>query len=161
MAKAPVVKKGLIIGIGNILRGDDGLGPQAVTLLDEIGFDGQDVSTIALPQIDITLANSLASVDYAVFVDARIHDSDDEVKIVHCDQIEHNAHLCHTSHALSIPALIAITRELYGKAPNCYMVVPKGYDFSIGEKLSPQAEANLQLATKHVIDLVGTIATSN
>jgi hydrogenase maturation protease len=158
MGRTAVVKRGLVIGIGNVLRGDDGLGPQTVTLLDSIGFDGRDVGTIALPQLDITLATSLASVDYAVFVDARLHDSEDEVKIVHLVQTERSTTLSHTSHSLSIPSLIEMTRELYGKAPDCYMVVPKGHDFSIGEQLSPRAEANRRLAAKNVIDLVRRIS---
>ena len=161
MGKAPVIKKGLVIGIGNVLRGDDGLGPQTVAVLDEIGFNGRDVSTITLPQIDITLASSLASVDYAVFVDARIHDSQEEVKVVHYVQAERGMTLSHTSHSLSIPSLIEMTRELYGKAPDCYMVAPKGHDFSIGERLSPRAEANCRLAAKNVIDLVREMSQSS
>ncbi len=157
MVESPVAKRGLVVGIGNVLRRDDGLGPQTAALVDEIGFDGRDVSTLTLPQIDITLANSLASVDFVVFVDARIQDSDDEITTVHCEPTKDDAHLSHTSHALSIPSLIAITRELYGKAPNCYMVLPKGYDFAIGEQLSPRAEANRQLAAQQIIHLIETM----
>lgn len=158
MGKPPVTSKGLVIGIGNLLRGDDGLGPQTVSLLDEIGFDGRDVSTLTLPQIDITLVSSLASVNYAIFIDARVCDSGDEVKIVQYLPSEQDAYPSHTSHALSIPSVIEITRKLYGRAPACYLVLPSGYEFSIGERLSPKAETNRRLAAKQVIDLVRTMS---
>jgi Ni,Fe-hydrogenase maturation factor len=93
-----------------------------------------------------------------VFIDARFCDSDDEIKIVQCKPAEQNAHLSHTSHALTIPTLIEITRELYGKAPDCHIVAPKGYDFSIGENLSPEAENNRQQAARSIIDLICAIS---
>jgi hydrogenase maturation protease len=158
MDKPPIMKRGLVIGIGNVIRKDDGLGPQTVALLDEIGFNGHDIRTMALPQIDITLVNELASVEYVLFVDARVCDSEEKIRIVHCRQTEHNASLSHTSHALTIPTLIEITRELYGMAPDCYIVAPKGYDFSIGENLSPGAENNRQLAARRITDLIGAIS---
>jgi hydrogenase maturation protease len=154
MVKSHLEKRGLIIGFGNILRKDDGLGPKAVDLLNEIIFDGRDVNTMTLPQIDITLAKELASVDFAIFVDARIDDSNDSVIIEHLELNELNTQLGHTSHSLSIPSLIGLTRELYENTPDCYMVTPKGYDFSIGESFSPEAEANLHLAVKKIIELI-------
>ena len=158
MGEPPVSMRGLVVGIVNTLRGDDGLGPRTVALLDRTGFAGHHVATMAVPQIDITLVSSLAAVDYAVFVDAGVQDSDEDVAVLPCDSPEPDAHLGHTSHALSIPSLLAFTRQLYGRAPNCYLVVLRGYDFSIGERLSPQAEVNLQLAAKNVIDLISAMA---
>jgi hydrogenase maturation protease len=156
MGRSPIIKRGLVIGIGNVLRQDDGLGPKTVAFLDELSFDGYDVGTIVIPQIDITLASTLASVDYAIFVDAGMNDSDDQIKIIPYEHAEHDSNLSHTSHALSIPSLIEITSELYGRAPISYMVIPKGYDFSVGERLSPQAEANMLLAVNQIVELIGT-----
>lgn len=154
MVKSYVAKRGLVIGFGNILRKDDGLGPKAVDLINKSGFDGCDVRTMSLPQIDITLAITLASVDFAIFVDARSDDLNDPVIIEHSEPNELETQLSHTSHSLSIPSLIKLTQEIFGRAPDSYTVEPKGYDFSIGESLSPQAEANLHLALKKMVELI-------
>jgi hydrogenase maturation protease len=154
------MKRGLVVGIGNLLRTDDGLGPLTVSALEEMDLGGGEVRMMAMPQIDITLASLLASVDYAIFVDARSDNAEDEVKVSRCDRTDQELHLSHTSHSLSIPALIEATHQFYGKSPSCFLVTPKGYDFSIGEILSPQAKRNLRVAAAQVIGLIDRISES-
>ena len=61
--------KSLIIGYGNPLRGDDGIGQAAAqAFADEAAGDGIDV--VRCHQLMPELAEQLAAVDLAVFVDA-------------------------------------------------------------------------------------------
>lgn len=50
------------------------------------------------------------------------------------------------SHALSPGAVLAIAAELYGRAPEAWILAIRGHRWTIGEGLSAQAEANLALA---------------
>ena len=60
----------LVIGFGNTLRCDDGVGPKAVLAVEELGLPG--VRTLTCPQLTPELADPLSKVDSAVFVDAAV-----------------------------------------------------------------------------------------
>lgn len=50
------------------------------------------------------------------------------------------------SHALGPAAVLAVAAALYGKRPEARLLAVRGRDFSVGEGLSPRAEADLGLA---------------
>jgi hydrogenase maturation protease len=50
------------------------------------------------------------------------------------------------SHALKPAAVLALAAALYGKRPEARLLAIRGHDFSVGEGLSPRAEAHLALA---------------
>ena len=148
------MKKCLLIGFGNTLRRDDGLGPYIVDSIAVESYCGMEVRKISIPQIDLILADDLSKVDLALFVDSRIDDSDDLVKVEHCAPSREPSLCSHTSHSLSIQDLINLTRDLYGRVPESYIVMPKGFDFSLGEDLTSKAKKSAVLAVQTVTDLV-------
>jgi hydrogenase maturation protease len=173
MVRVAVVKRCIVIGYGNTLRGDDGLGPYIVEGLqdglfgfalrlhsrqaqDVAGRCGATVRTMILPQLDVTLAPQMCEVDMVIFVDAR---ADDSEELVRTEQIEPTAGQVgphHTSHTVSIPVLLRIALDWYGVAPLCYAVMPKGYDFSISERISPRARIAAAHARNRIIEILRT-----
>lgn len=155
VARVVIVKKCVVIGYGNTLRGDDGLGPYVVEdLQDAVSLYGSAVSTMILPQLDVTLASQIPEVDIVLFVDARADDSEELVRI---EQIEPSADPVgphHTSHTISVPVLLRIALDWYGAAPLCYAVMPKGYDFSIGESISPRARIAAAYARNRIMEIL-------
>ena len=154
MAERIEVKKRIIIACGNTLRGDDGLGPYiAECLQDMTGSDGVDLRIMSLPQLDVILASRLSEADLVIFVDARADDSEALVKIERIEPAAGPVTPLHTSHTISMPVLLRIALDWYGAAPLCYAVLPKGYDFSIGEVISGKA----LIAARNAMDKITKI----
>jgi len=154
MVERNEVKKRLVIACGNTLRGDDGLGPYiAEGLQDMTGSDKVDLRIMSLPQLDVILASRLSEADLVIFVDARTDDSEELVKIERIEPAAGPVIPQHTSHTISMPVLLRIAFDWYGAAPLCYAVMPKGYDFSIGEVISGKA----LIAARNAMDKITKI----
>jgi len=150
-----VRKQCLVIGCGNTLRGDDGLGPYiAEGLQDMVGSDGVDVRIMAVPQLDVILASRMREADVVIFVDARADASEELVKIERIEPAAGPVAPQHTSHTISMPVLLRIAIDWYGAAPLCYAVMPKGYDFSIGDVVSEKAQTAAAHARSKIIEIL-------
>jgi hydrogenase maturation protease len=143
--------------LGNALRRDDGLGPAVVEALAN-GWEAgpRRVRTLVTPQLEIDLAAELADVAHLILVDARADDRPDDV-IVERAEARSGSVAPHSTHAVGIPLFLELARDVYGAAPHCYLVMPKGHDFSFGEGLSERALANAALARRAVLDLVAEL----
>lgn len=65
-------KRTCIVGIGNPLRSDDGVGAYICQLLEEKNLPG--VSIISTQQLDIGIAEELSKFDNVIFVDASLEE---------------------------------------------------------------------------------------
>jgi hydrogenase maturation protease len=140
----------VVIGYGNPLRADDGLGWQvAQQLASEIGVDGTRV--IAAHQLTPELAEQLSQARLAVFVDAREGTRPGQVR---CQVVRPagEAHLSF-SHDVDPPALLELARLLYGASPHAVLVTVDGEDFGYGVGLSPV----ISTALPNVLHMVKTI----
>ena len=145
----------LVVGFGNELRGDDGLGPAVARALRENGSGRQArVEVVELPQLDISLVPRLATVELAVFVDARDDQRDDLVIRDRVLPSEAPQTPAFSSHTLGIGQLLRAALDWYGSAPDCYLIAPKGYEFSIGSRLSLRAADAARAAVTEVEALV-------
>ena len=116
-----------------------------------VGSDWVDVRIVAVPQLDVILASRMREADVVIFVDAR---SDDSEELVQIERIEPAAGPEYTSHTISMPTLLRIALDLYGAAPLCYAVMPKGYDFSIGDVVSEKAQTAVAHASSKIIEII-------
>ena len=60
----------LIIGYGNLLRGDDAVGCRAAYELEQLFRDDPDVEVIASQQLTPEMADDVAGSDFVLFLDA-------------------------------------------------------------------------------------------
>lgn len=127
------MKMQLVIGIGNRIRQDDGIGPLLVESIEP----PDDVETIAVPQLTPELAERLRAADRVLFVDASL--LGDGVRIDPLRPAEPGG----IGHALGPSGLLALTEKLYGRAPDAWALSIPGRSFGLGEELSSEAESLL------------------
>ncbi len=146
------MRKILVIGVGNPVRGDDAAGCHAAHLLEQHYRDDAQVSVLALHQLTPELVDDIAQCEFVLFLDAAIG--------------EHPGGICQTdvlpmpgkngfSHHLTPSSLLAVAEDLYGDAPPAMTLTIAGGSFEIGEKLSPivsQRMPELLRQAKRVIE---------
>lgn len=134
--EAPV----LVYGLGNPLRGDDGLGFYAVERLSQ---------QIKSEAVQFTHNYQLALEDSLTFSQFK--------SIVLIDAMRNSDALClqrvtprsgahYTSHQMDAAAIMYLCENLYQVRPNCFQLGIPGQDFEMASFLSPKAEGFLQQA---------------
>ena len=145
----------VIIGYGNTLRADDALGPTVVQTLEAERFPANfDVRTICLPQLDVSLVTTLEDADLAIFIDARHDEDETPICVDRIAPAQPASIVTHSTHAIDISALLGIVQQWYGRHPDCFLIKPKGYDFSISDALSRQGEAAAAAAKEAVYQIL-------
>ncbi len=130
----------LIIGWGNPLRGDDGVGWRAAERLAET-LKAHDVTVRVSHQLMPEFAEDVSRAEFVVFIDASCDNSPGEVRFerVEPDQAPSAAF----SHQLSPPGLLGMAARLYGSCPEACFFSVGARSFEYGEKLSPEVESAL------------------
>lgn len=144
-------RRGLVLGLGNVSRRDDGFGWHVVnevrrqlgraTLgLTDDGIDdlGQEVDAIFLPQLSSDLADLIAEYHRLVLVDVRVG-GEMRVDIESITAEVLGSRLL--THDMLPAELLALARTLYGTAPEAFVVSVPGIDFDFGVGLSPRVAA--------------------
>lgn len=127
----------LVIGVGNSLRADDGVGPIVADLARERLEAAQ---VIACHQLTPELADDVARADRVVFVDANLEAAPGEVRVTRVAPAVNDAA---TFHSLDHAGLLALARALYGRVPPASLVSVGVADLSDGEGLSAAVQASL------------------
>jgi hydrogenase maturation protease len=139
----------LIIGIGNTLRRDDGVGIVAAQKLEKSLAD--QVRVIACQQLTPELAKDISEVDRVIIIDAEQGNMHGRITV---KEIEPGDHAQNSfSHELDPATLLTCSRELYGKYPNAFLITVTGGTFDFGEGLSLSAAGAMQEVLRHVRDL--------
>jgi hydrogenase maturation protease len=134
----------LIIGYGNTLRRDDGVGPgvaEAVAALDLPA-----VRTLACPLLTPELAEPVSQARVVIFVDAAV-DAPREVQLRALAPAEHSQVM---AHAASPATMLALARDVFGHAPEAWLITIPVEDLGIGDEFSPLAQRGFETAVTHV-----------
>ncbi|MCB1378172.1 MAG: hydrogenase maturation protease [Alphaproteobacteria bacterium] len=136
----------LLIGYGNPGRGDDGLGPKFAQKLSCKPLCG--LTCIVDYQLTVDHALAVSEVECVVFADASVlTDVPFTFESVGTSDPESLM-----SHSLTPAGLMALTRSLFGKLPEAFVMAIAGYDFDeVKEGISDQATKNLDLAIDHFL----------
>lgn len=149
------MSRALVVGYGNTLRGDDGLGPQAVDRLRQL-LSGTELCKVEFPAVEFPAveflscfqlapehAELIAAFDLVIFIDASVEGRPGEVKVerISADAAQAEASL---THHVSPAALLALASTLYGRAPTAMLVTGTGANFDDGEGLSAEALVALE-----------------
>lgn len=135
----PLAAEIAIVGYGNDLRGDDGVGPQVATIFAGRRLPG--VRSLPLHQLTPELAPMLASVKLAIFVDAYPVDAGStavqpEVQVRSLAPLPSGAMSGHTSDP---QGLLMLAQLLYDRAPQAWLVAIPAVNFELGDRLSTVA----------------------
>lgn len=138
----------LVIGYGNPLRSDDGLGwTVAQQLRRDLDGDARfgDVVVLAEHQLTPELAEPISRARLVIFVDAREGDRPGRID---CRAVAPNGDgSLAFSHDVDPPVLVQMARLLYGACPTALVISVGGEDFGYGTALSPAVRA----AVPHVV----------
>ena len=137
----------LVIGYGNTLRGDDGIGPAVAEAVAALGLPG--VRVIVAHQLAPELAADLADARLAVFVDAAVGG-----KPVTAVRIEPASAGAVMTHAADPRGLLALCATAYQKCPEAWLVTAAGADFDFRDGLSPAGRENAREALGYVEYLI-------
>ncbi len=156
----------LVIGFGNLDRGDDGVAFDVVNLLrrqlgvkpldaDETGLDdrGGETGAVFVRQLVPELAIDVGDCERLVFVDAHVAA---EPRAIVCVAVQPEARLSSTlSHALPVEGFLWLVQVVAGRAPESFLVSLRGQCFEPGRGLSPAAAGLVEPAAAMVWRLTG------
>ena len=138
----------MIVGIGNTIRGDDGIGAYVCSAIDRLNIQG--VETLTVQQLDTGLVDEFLKADTVVLVDAAVIGGDVEFYLLKNDK----SLSIPSSHHLNAYVLSSLIRELYEEEINVMICAIKGENFDIGEQLSFTAKQNADKAVDLIADWI-------
>lgn len=146
----------LVIGYGNELRGDDGLGPKLASAIDELRLPG--VKVVVTHQLTPELSDPISRAEYVVFIDASM----DAAQGVQVRPLEPTTigGLPAIAHAADPSALLALARELFGFAPPGWLITIPAADMGFGDSLSKAAQSGLEAGLAAFKQLRNTLSTA-
>jgi hydrogenase maturation protease len=147
--------RALIIGYGNPLRGDDGLGWHAAHLLEPLGQPGS-VQILARQQLTPELAAPIAEANRVIFVDAgNCADSVTRAGQVNCQPVVPDLAASYSmTHHLTPSALLACAHLLYNACPEAWLCSVTSAAFDIGEQMSPAVQEALPTLLERIQQLL-------
>ncbi len=134
----------LVIGYGNTLRRDDGVGPKVAEAAAALDLPG--VTALACPLLTPELAEAVSGARAVIFVDAAV-DAPREVQmraLIPADSYQI------MGHAPSPATLLALARDVFGHAPEAWWLTIPVEELGIGEVLSPLAQRDFELAVAEI-----------
>ncbi len=132
----------LIYGIGNIGRQDDGLGWAFVDWLEQQS-DGPKAELQRHYQLHLEDADLISGFQRVLFVDAS---KDAALQSFSLERVEPKMDFSFSSHAISIPAILATCQQCFERAPEVYVLAIRGYEWELQEGLTEMARENLDSA---------------
>ena len=123
----------LIVGIGNPLRSDDGLGWRIAQELS-LQHSGGDVQVVAAQQLTPEMAEVASRAELLLFLDATCNGSPGSLR---CEEVASIGSPSRQSHELYPADILKLARELYGRCPPAWMLTIAGESFETGEAFSP------------------------
>lgn len=135
----------LVLGYGNTLFGDDGLGQLIAQHVADWAVPG--VLALARHELTPELAADIAAADEVIFVDAALHT--DDVAFVPIDAAPPERE--GIEHALTPAALLALARTAFGRTPrHAWQLLVPARDFTLGSLLSDVARKGLSRALEGI-----------
>ena len=135
----------LVYGIGNVGRQDDGLGWAFVDWLETQGLcSNADLQRSY--QLLLEDAELISTKERVLFIDAT---RDAAVESFTLERAAPRMDFSFTSHAISIPAIMATCQQCFEHLPVVHVLAIRGYEFGLEIGLTDAAKQNLNGAAAH------------
>lgn len=146
----------LILGYGNPLRADDGLGWVIATRLQhELTSPG--ITILTDHQLTPELAEALSQVDHAILVDAG---ATGEPGTIETRDVAMAGSIHSSNHFSDAGELLRMAHDWYGHAPRMTMVTAPGYSFDYAEALSEDMQKLVPRVLETVRSLLPPASTA-
>ena len=137
----------LVIGYGNLLRCDDGVGPKVAEAIDELHLP--DVHTLVCQQLSPEHAEPISRSRTVIFVDAAV-DAPTEVQL---RKLEPGQTSQLMAHAADPRTMLALARDVFGHAPEAWWLTIPAVKLGFGDDLSPAAQRGFETAVQEIKNL--------
>jgi hydrogenase maturation protease len=134
----------LVIGYGNTLRRDDGVGPRVAEAVAALKLPG--VRTLSCQQLAPEQAEEISRVRTVVFVDASV-EAPDEVEL---RKVEPGETTQLMAHAADPRTMLALARDVFGHAPRAWLLTIPALKMGFGETLSPETQHHFEKAVHQI-----------
>jgi len=134
----------LVIGIGNPLRSDDGVGPYVADCIEAKGIKG--VKVWITQQLLLENLERMLGFSRVILVDASVDGPPLDFRPIE----KNTGHVVSSSHHLSAETFVSIARSIYHKEMNLQLCSIRGNCFEVGDKISPQVLA----CAKEAVELI-------
>ena len=124
----------LVIGYGNTLRSDDGVGQRVAEAVAALHLPG--VRTLTCQQLSPEHADPISHAETVIFVDAAV-DAPSEVQF---RPLEPNDSSQLMAHAADPRTMLALSRDVFGHTPKAWWLTIPAVTLEFSEMLSPEAE---------------------
>lgn len=141
----------LVIGYGNPLRGDDGVG----WWVAEATAACLPVEVLTTHQLTPELSATISKAKQLVFVDAAATGTPGQVNVLPLSVSDQAAIAsAFDSHLVLPDQLLGMAARLFGHAPEAYLVTIAGESFALSEELSPPVAAAVPEAVRRIAALL-------
>ena len=137
----------LVIGYGNTLRGDDGVGPRVAEAIGKLNLPG--VHALVCQQLSPEYADPVSRAHTVVFVDAAV-DAPREVQLRKLEPGESSQLM---AHAADPRTLLALARDVFGHAPQAWWLTIPAVKLDFSETLTPEAQRGFEETVKKIQEL--------
>ena len=127
----------LIIGYGNNLRSDDGVGRYLAEIIDQQQLPL--VKTISVHQLTPELVLEITEAQAVIFIDANVSLTS-EITLQSLEASQDKTRLGHTSNP---EQLLALGQNLYNKLPPAWLLTIPTTNFEFGETFSDLTQASI------------------
>ena len=138
-----------VVGVGNTLRSDDGVGIFICSELEKIKLPG--LSVITTHQLHIELVEDLKEFDTIIVVDAGTNQKK-EVSFYPVN--EQKSSSIHSSHNIDATLLYSLLLKLYPSDRSFYICAVQTQSFEFGDTLSTLALSNAEKATHLLTEFI-------
>ena len=144
----------LVIGYGNELRGDDGVGPTVAEIVD--GWNLNGVQSLVCPLLTPELADPISQARLAVFVDAAV----DGTGQVELSRLEPHESCQIMAHAADPRTMLALARDVFGHTPAAWWLKIPASELEFGRLFSPPAQRGVSVALEKLRTLCKALQVS-
>lgn len=143
----------LIIGYGNLLRGDDAAGVLAARELERYFQDDDEVEVIAAQELMPEMAEVVSRSNLVLFLDGSNQESPGSIDST---PVEPEGDACGLTHHLSPASLLKVTQQVYGQAPTAMSLTLAGWSFALNHGLSSGTSERLPEFIRQAKEIVAT-----
>jgi hydrogenase maturation protease len=141
----------LIVGYGNDLRSDDGIGQAIAKAVDQQNRVG--VRSLWRHQLTPELAADIAESKLVIFVDAYLASETQDVRVCSVEPLSSSTP---SSHSCEPQGVLALARTVFGHCPPAWLIAVPGTNFELGESFSPTAQKGMGRALEQLDYLIET-----
>jgi hydrogenase maturation protease len=150
--------KVLILGYGNTLRKDDGLGIYAADALAASDLP-VGVEILACHQLSPEISAALAQTDYAIFIDAALAANGEIPGTIKTRKLQpRTSQPSGITHHFGPETLLAMAEALYSHVPEAILFSVTAASFDLEEGLSPAVVASLPILIGDIKKYLSTLS---